>query len=393
MRMRSSHGCRGLLRAMRRRSPLLFYLTMAASVTVRAVHSLSVTPATPINRHDFFARSGAAAVTACLNLPFPALADDDRGAEDIGSLLEAKAVFWDGPPFPAARYSMSSLLLSSNDRNSPPTPGRPAVYPGWLAGYYAVKYKFVRASYRLGPITSFPPGRRILSRRTAGAGLGTCISLPNVGYSPSAAHAMRFVKGGDGDGACEDLAYNIPRRFKAFWPQAKVLAVQTNGGMGDTGSNYESALSPKCLVTGEGCAPFVNPNVHAPASRAAIEFDGPTRQGGRLVQSSDVTMLNNFVQIGVDGSCRATKTYSQYNTNQDVQTFYREITVLESLGGERNDMEGRIRVAAFLPRYIRNTGTKDNFGSEDSYDENEAVAIYDYSVFMTRVDEKEAASV
>ena len=376
-------------------SPLrLFHLIVMTSVAVRAVHSLSITTATPISRHDFFARSGsAAAATASLNLPFPALADDRGMEEDIRSLLEDKAVFWDGPPFSAARYGTSSLLASSNDSSNAPAPGHPVVYPGWLAGYHAVKYKFAGASYRLGPITSFPPGRRILSRRTAGAGPGTCLALPHVGYSPPAAHATRFFARDDGDGACEDWAYNIPRRFEAFWPQAKVLAVQTNGRADGAGSDRESALSPKCRVTGEGCALSSNPRLHAPASRVSIEFDGPSPRGGRLRQTSDVTLLNHIVQTGADQSCCVAKAFSQYDTLDDMQTFYREITTLESSGDEPDKIEGRIRVAAFLPTYIRSTDTKDMFGSDDSYDENEAVAIYDYDVFMRRVDETEAASL
>jgi len=64
---------------------------------------------------------------------------------------------------------------------------------------------------------------------------------------------------------------------------------------------------------------------------------------------------------------------------------------------------GKIRVAAFLPMYIRDMdSSSSNSGSTSSnnrleagsdYDEKEAVAIYDYKFFMKGVDETEAASI
>ena len=70
---------------------------------------------------------------------------------------------------------------------------------------------------------------------------------------------------------------------------------------------------------------------------------------------------------------------------------------------ESNDVVvGKIRVAAFLPYYIKERDTTNynkkggNGGStsiRDSYNENEAVAIYDYRFSLNRIDESEAASM
>ena len=59
-------------------------------------------------------------------------------------------------------------------------------------------------------------------------------------------------------------------------------------------------------------------------------------------------------------------------------------------------------MAAFLPYYIKEMDTTkyNNIGGNggstsirDSYNENEAVAIYDYRFSMNRIDELEAASM
>ena len=357
------------------------------------VHSLSIQRAAstgPLpDRRDFMTRVGAGVASSFSN-PFPVLADggnDDSNNESIvASLLNAKTILWNGPSWSSCRYGTSTLLSSNNNQsNNAPPPGKPAYYPEWLEGYHAINYKFSGAS--------FPQGRNILSLRTAGAGLGTCLSLPNVGYSPPAAHALHFIKGGDGNnnGDCcmyEDLMYNVPRKFEAFWPDAKVVGVQTNGGIKEDGSN--NILSPKCLVTGDGCSSDINPNLHSPASRVAIDFDGPTRRGGRLTQSSDATMLDHSIQINGDtkDKCYVMKSYSQYNLNQDLQTFYKEITSLRRV--DDGNIVGKMRVAAFLPRYIKDM---DATGGGEDYDEKEAVAIYDYKMIMKSIDDIEAASI
>jgi len=361
------------------------------------VHSLSISPTTttttiaPTNRRDFLARGGqSAAVISFFHSSFPALADDE--SDNISSLLDAKTISWDHHhDIPSSSWSRfrygTSTLLNDENSNTPPV-GTPAIYPSWMEGYQAINYKFNKAS--------FPQGRGILSLRTAGAGLGTCLSLPNVGYSPPAPHAMHFIKRRGGGGVYEDLAYTIPRKFESFWPESKVLAVRTNNN-GD--SNSSALLSPKCFVTGDGCSDDVNPNLHSAASRIAMDFEGPTRRGGRVVQSCDVTMLNHSIQNNVDGSYFTSKSYSQYNAEQELQTFYKEITSWERMKKE-GEIVGKIRVAAFLPYYIKemdaNNKSNNNNGGGDvrnQYEEDEAVAFYDYKFTMKSIDQMDAASL
>jgi hypothetical protein len=105
-------------------------------------------------------------------------------------------MYWNGPSWPLARYRASTLQQSNNQE---PAAAEPTFYPDWLEGYHAITYKFDKAS--------FPQGKKILSLRAAGAGLGTCMVLPNVGYNPPV-HATHFLRGGKQDLVYEDLAYN-----------------------------------------------------------------------------------------------------------------------------------------------------------------------------------------
>lgn len=325
----------------------------------------------PNNRRHFLSSSCAAA--SCLYYPRAVFADNNLSDEQIvESLLDAKTVFWNSSSYAKSRYR-SSTLQTSKTSQSAPTPGPPSFYPKWLEGYYTINYKFTGAF--------FPQGRKTVSIRTAGAGLGSCLSLPNVGYNPSA-HGIHFIRdSSNGEVVYEDLAYNIPRKFESFWPQAKVLAIQTNGEI-----DQSNKLSPKCLVTGDGCSSGVNPNLHSPATRVVMDFDGPARQGGRLTQSCDVTMLGCCIQSNERDACYYTaKSFSQYNIHQDLQTFYREIISFQRITG---GIVIKLRVAAFLPRYIKEMDAR---GPGDDYDENEAIAIYDYKAFMQAIDEDNAA--
>ena len=135
----------------------------------------------------------------------------------------------------------------------------------------------------------------------------------------------------------------------------------------------------------------MNPDLHSPASRIAMDFEGPTRRSGRLTQSSDVTMLDQSSMSGATSDYYyTTKSYSQYNINQDLQTFYKEINSFHRL--DDGEISGKIRVAAFLPRYIKEMDTTVG-GKVDDYDENEAVAIYDYRVSMKSIDATEASAI
>ena len=269
--------------------------------------------------------------------------------------------------------------------------------------------------------------------RTAGVGLGTCLGLPNVGYSPQSSFPVHFIsKKNDGEqdndhAVYEDLAYNIPRKFEFFWPQSKVLAVQTDGNnsrsrdyRNDDNSNNNNDLSPKCFVNGNGCKLNENPNLHSPSTRFVMDFEAPTRRSGRLTQSSDISLLDTVYSYS-DGMIKkmknsdndvlhnddqgdkpfyvASNTYSQYNRNQDLQTFYKEIISLEKRMIENGplsssisndyDVIGKVRVAAFLPMYINNLDSS----TGGNYDEGQAVALYDYDIKMKKIEDFEAANI
>lgn len=300
-----------------------------------------------------------------LNLLIPASA-----TENVASLLGAKTLCWSGRSWSTARYRASTLQSTEYKQNAP-VAAEATFYPPWFGGYHAIKYKFIGAS--------FPQGRKVLLLQTAGAGLGTCMSLPNVGYNPPV-HAIHFIC--DRGAVYEDLAYNWPRRFEAFWPDAKVLSVQTNGGREQVGSD----LSAKCFVTGEGCTSEVNQSLHFPASRVAMDFNAPARGGGRLTQSTDITIIDCSTEILTD-VCNTVRSFSQYNINQDIQTYYKEIISWQKLD---DSIIGKIRVATFLPYYVRGMDVRD---VADKYDENQAVALYDYKMTLASIDQSEAASL
>ena len=167
---------------------------------------------------------------------------------------------------------------------------------------------------------SFPQGKQILTLRTPGAGLGSCLSLPNICYNTST-FPIHFIRNSSAQ-VYEDSAYNVPRIFEAFCAQTKVLGIQANSVVDN--NSVSNDLTPKCIVTGDGC---ISPNLRSPTTRVAIDFDGPTRGGGRRTQSTDVTILDAVsVQSNTADTYFTTKSVSQYNVNQDLQLFYREIT-------------------------------------------------------------------
>lgn len=347
--------------------PTIRWLTIIvlSAMTSSSIYALHV----PTDRRDFITTSIAASyISSAPSLPAYAIDVTD----DISPLLDAKTMYWNGPAWSKARYRASTLQSSADYQNVPEV-CQPAFYPAWLEGYYTIEYKFNGAS--------FPQGKNILSLRTAGAGLGTCLSLPNVGYNPPV-HPVHFIKDISRDAVYEDLAYNFPRKFEAFWPEAKVLGIQTNGDRDEV----SKSLGMKCLVSGDGCTLHENPNLHMPASRVSFDFDAPTRRSGRLTQTTDVAMLDCSIQ-SAGNVCYTAKSFSQYNINQDLQTFYREITSWQRVD---NAMLCKIRVAAFLPKYKQEVGAS---SAGDEYDDNEAVAIYDYKVKLKSIDEMEAASL
>lgn len=374
----------------------IWLLVLQLCILSQGICSLSLTDVQ--NRRHFIVQGAMVSVaSAATSTILPslqnALASEipqvDNDYRDAVSLLDANTISWTTKPGETLLWNKSryrSSTLSTNSNNSAPPPSSPTFYPEWMEGYWSVNYKFNGAS--------FPQGRKILSLRTAGAGLGTCLSLPNVGYNPPA-HSAHFLKSDIGVDKSlfvyEDLAYNFPRKFEAFWPQSKVLSVQTNGyRTGHTKEDeYPPKMSPKCFVTGDGCTKEENKNLNLPASRLVMDFDGPTRRSGRLTQSCDVSLVEN--SCGLSGDAYAvTKSYSQFNINQELQTFYKEIASFEKINQNGNMIAGKVRVAAFLPKYIKEFDAGNDSGD---YDENTAVAIYDYKVFMKSIDEIEAASL
>ena len=338
-----------------------------------SINSLSFSPSKS-KRRQFVAGGCSTIVSTCIittQQPLTVAADSLVDEQKIETLLDASTIAWNGPPWKEARYRSSTLQQSSSNY-SPPESNTPPILPTWMEGYHEISYKFKRAS--------FPQGRKILTLRTAGAGLGSCLLLPNIGYNP-VRFPIHFIRDSNAQ-VCEDLAYNVPRIFEAFWPEAKVLGVQTNY---ITNDNVPNELTSKCLVTGEGC---IAPEKRQPSTRVTIEFNGPRRGGGRVTQSADATILNTSYQSNGADTYYTSKSFSQYNVNQDLQLFYREFTSFQRKGNDTVD--GKIRVAAFLPQYIRGLDSSNKSG--DNYNEYEAVAIYDYNVHLQKIDESEAAT-
>lgn len=347
--------------------------------------------------------------------------------DNILSVLNAKTIFWDANDQQRTEQSQGidhDNIISWNklryrsstlgNNNAAPNTCTPLFYPDWMDGYWTVNCKFDGAS--------FPQGRSILSLRTAGAGLGTCLSLPNVGYNPPK-HAAHFITNRNKDlpshsnnredtstdslNVFEDLAYNVPRTLETFWPQSKVMSVQTNGLQYRMESNNfvspsstkdisKDDLTVKCFVTGDGCSTNENPNLHLPSTRLVMDFNAPTRRSGRLTQTCDMSLVDQSSKLIGTNIYTTAKSISQYNVNQELQTFYREFASYEKVGVSDNDSSmmiiGKRRVAAFLPKYIK---VMDNLGNDNLtiYNDSEAVAIYDYKIVMKRIDENEAANL
>jgi hypothetical protein len=231
----------------------------------------------------------------------------------------------------------------------------------------------------------------MLSLRTAGAGLGTCLSLPNVGYNPPP-FSSRFGNEDSNERdnlTWDDWSYNTPRRLEAFWPQSKVLSVQTGHSTHDS----SSFLTPKCKVTGENCSTQDNPDLTLPSTRLVMEFNGPTRRSGIQSQSLDVCLVGNRsgIKVGKTGLTKfiSTSQYVQSFPYQDLQTFFKEIMYLapirdESGDGKVNRVVGAVRVAGFLP--------KDASNSAD-YNDSLAVVLYDYKIKFDRISKDEASQM
>mmetsp|Transcript_4953 Transcript_4953/g.9140 ORF Transcript_4953/g.9140 Transcript_4953/m.9140 type:complete len:130 (+) Transcript_4953:1-390(+) len=127
-------------------------------------------------------------------------------------------------------------------------------------------------------------------------------------------------------------------------------------------------------------------------------------------QSTDVTLLvqrRSATAAGNEEDCNSfgvVKTYSQWNEEQDIQTFYEEIStykLLDNARGKGLEKEngriilGNTRVAAFLPKFVKALDNDRTLKGGDlgDYIEEEAVALYNYKFVMNRIDEADASSI
>ena len=374
---------------------------------------------------DLAVTSAAAATSASIIDPSNAVNAEEVGEHEswstaILSDLNSKKgpVGWDligggsstssaiDPPYANIRYG-TSTLASSAGRSAPCARSPPTRYPDWMEGTWLATYTFVRAT--------FPQGRGALSLRVPGAGIGTVLSLPNVGYNP-APFAVRYLRGDSAatndsnpgmmtaSGVYEDLAYNFPRRLEAFWPDAKVLSVRT-GNSYKGGRNGCSAiaveedenkllLTPPCSVTGDGCTAGENPKLHSPATRLSLDYEGPTRAGPRRSQTIDCSAVQGIAVGPSEGGAASvvtSKQFVQYNVQQDLQAYYKEICSFRRVAddSESQTIEGKMRVAAFVPHILQGTDGND----PPKHDERLALALYDYRITLKRLSEEAEAII
>jgi hypothetical protein len=334
---------------------------------------------------------------------------------------------------------------NTNNMMKRPTPSdAAALYPSWMEGYWAVTITDGNDdngnnnnSNKFAIKTSFPQQ----SSRSRGSGsgitgrLGSCLSFVvpnNVGYSNNPStfvqHYLKDNRTGIANdnnnnkmSVYEDVAYNMPRQLEAFWPQCKVTAIQVQAAAAAATQSQSQTqrLSPKCFVTGEGCTEAENPQLHnAPSTRFVLDVGVPTTRnssnsgsGSGMSQSMDTTLLDVTSAVAGDDDSNnhqsqlfaIQKKFTQFNAQQDVQTFYKESLLLEYNNKNDDDdnntntqtqtVQGLVRVAAFLPQIMAAAAAppgKASSLSSTSYDDTAAVALYDYRISMTRIDEDEA---
>lgn len=318
-------------------------------------------------RRAFLAQSssGATAHFISSNIVTSPSTIDSSPFQIMKSELDAKDVSWNCDStvdWKELRYGSSTLKGS----RVPPASPSPTYFPPWMAGTWIASYRFSKAT--------FPQGKKKLDLRVPGAGLGTCLALPNIGYNPSP-FVCRYLPSTNKKESYEDAGYNVPRRFEAFWPESKVTSVQIE--------KNSAGLTPKCFVTGEGCSAVENASLHSPSTRLSMDFSGPTRSGGYLSQTIDVTMVSEDCSRTDQNEFIASRQYAQFNINQNLQTFYKEIVYLIR-SDSKKEVNGRVRVAAFLP--ITDADLT-------SYDDASAIATYDYEISLKSIPEEEASQI
>ena len=92
-----------------------------------------------------------------------------------------------------------------------------------------------------------------------------------------------------------------------------------------------------------------------------------------------------------EASVVTSKQFVQYNVQQDLQAYYKEICSFRRVAddSESQTIEGKMRVAAFLPHILQGTDGND----PPKHDERLALALYDYRITLKRLSEEAEAII
>lgn len=275
-------------------------------------------------RRRDLARPLAAAISIFPLLELPAGAEGGGGdgtAERLRRELDGEAPVEN----PGVSWNLGRFL--------PDKPGQQLIYPDWMAGTWDVATKYVSASA--------PLGRRYISDRTPGTRVGTLLTIPDIGSSPS--FLQRFLRAPGG--AVADRSYNIRTRIEAFLPNATSAMV-----------SYEPEKDP---------------------TRIAFDYELPRRSavappGSKLKRGGLIFINNRAGESVTEDSFICEENFRQSSPGfQD--SDYKVILALRRLDAER--VTGKVRVAAFLTpldaAYFDAAG--------------KAIAVYDYAVDFRRV--------
>ena len=224
-------------------------------------------------------------------------------ADNLAAQLNGGDVRWERS---VPRFSTSTLASSGKGGPTPEAP--PLSYPAWLEGEWNTKYVFTKAQ--------FPQGRGILSLRVPGAGLATCLAIPNVGKSPFP-FRQRYLPSRGGGTCYPDLAYNYPRLLEAFWSEAHTSYVQVGA-------------SSKCMDTGDGCD---GPELHAPSCTFTLCFSGPSRAGPRVEQRAESVVFRAESAMRAGGDSPSFLTREDVVQNNVEQHHFTKSPYVERCGG------------------------------------------------------------
>ena len=129
--------------------------------------------------------------------------------------------------------------------------------------------------------------------------------------------------------------------------------------------------------------------------QSPLKNEGPTRAGPRRSQTIDCSAVQGIAVESSEGgaSVVTSKQFVQYNVQQDLQAYYKEICsfrrVADDNDSESQVIEGKMRVAAFLPYILQGT----NGDGPPKHDERSALALYDYKITLKRLSEEAEAII